>query len=101
MSFARKPDMTDTPEPIRSPAELLETLRTLRAEIAAEGGEFAETWRPAIRRRAFRIGVLNLGHYLALRRRDLRRLQEALMVYGLSSLGRLESRVLPTLDAVI
>lgn len=43
----------------------------------------------------------NLAHYLALRHRDLRGLQRDLMWRGLSSLGRLESRVLPTLDAVL
>ncbi|WP_108658242.1 pyruvate kinase [Acuticoccus kandeliae] len=42
----------------------------------------------------------NLTHYLALRRHDVRDLQHSLMWRGLSSLGRLESRVLPTLDAV-
>ncbi|MEM8571281.1 MAG: pyruvate kinase [Pseudomonadota bacterium] len=45
--------------------------------------------------------VQNLAHYLALRQKDLRPLQRALMWRGLSSLGRLESRVLPTLDALI
>jgi pyruvate kinase len=44
--------------------------------------------------------VTNLAHYLVLRHRDLRPLQRQLMWRGLSSLGRLESRVLPTLDAV-
>lgn len=43
----------------------------------------------------------NLAHYLALRHRDLRPLQRQLMWRGLSSLGRLEGRVLPTLDAVL
>ncbi len=45
--------------------------------------------------------VANLAHYLCLRHHDLRPLQRRLMCLGLSSLGRLESRVLPTLDAVI
>ena len=39
--------------------------------------------------------------YLALRRRDLRDLQDQLTLLGLSSLGRLEARVLANLDAVI
>ncbi len=43
----------------------------------------------------------NLCHYLALRRVDIRPLQRKLMRHGLSSLGRLESRVLPTLEAVL
>lgn len=45
--------------------------------------------------------IVNLGHYLALRRHDIRLLQRRLMALGLSSMGRLESRVLPTIDAVI
>jgi pyruvate kinase len=45
--------------------------------------------------------LTNLAHYLALRHRDLRPLQRRLMWRGVSSLGRLESRVLPTLDAVL
>jgi pyruvate kinase len=43
----------------------------------------------------------NLLHYLALRRHDLRPLQTSLTRFGLSSLGRSESRVLANLDAVL
>ncbi|EAV45971.1 pyruvate kinase [Stappia aggregata IAM 12614] len=43
----------------------------------------------------------NLAHYVALRHHDIRFLQRRLMRHGLSSLGRLESRVMPTLDAVL
>lgn len=42
----------------------------------------------------------NLLHYLALRRGDVRHLQEALAEEGLSSLGRLEGHVLAGLHAV-
>jgi len=45
--------------------------------------------------------IENLCHYLALRRMDLRPMQRRLMALGLSSMGRLESRVLPTIDAVL
>ena len=45
--------------------------------------------------------LVNLAHYLALRHHDIRTLQRQLMWRGLSSLGRLESRVLLTLDAVL
>lgn len=48
-----------------------------------------------------RDGARNLLHYVALRRRDLRPLQEKLAALGLSSLGRCESHVLANLDAVI
>ncbi|TRL34537.1 pyruvate kinase [Rhizobium straminoryzae] len=45
--------------------------------------------------------LANLADYLTLRRRDIRPLQRRLMRLGFSSLGRLESRVLPTLDATL
>lgn len=85
----------------RTPADLLAELRTLRRAVAAEGRALWRSWeRPAGRRR-FRVAALNFAHYLILRRRDLRGLQDELMPYGLSSLGRLEGRVLANLDAVI
>jgi pyruvate kinase (EC 2.7.1.40) len=43
----------------------------------------------------------NLLHYLSLRQHDIRLLQQRLALLGLSSLGRAESCVLPTLNAVI
>lgn len=42
----------------------------------------------------------NLIHYLALRRRDIRQLQEELATLGLSSLGRTESHVLAAIEVV-
>jgi pyruvate kinase len=49
----------------------------------------------------YRDSARNLLHYLALRRRDLRPLQHRLAALGLSSLGRAESHVLATIDAVL
>jgi len=43
----------------------------------------------------------NLTHYVSLRRRDIRELQQDLVPLALSSLGRLESHTLATLDAVL
>jgi pyruvate kinase len=43
----------------------------------------------------------NLIHYLALRRHDIRELQEELAALGLSSLGRMESHVLAGIEAVL
>jgi pyruvate kinase len=83
------------------PHILLGALQQLRQEIENEGRAQFEEWRPQIRRRAFLASGLNLSMYLALRRRELRPLQVALMSWGLSSLGRCEARVLPNLDAVI
>jgi pyruvate kinase len=80
---------------------LLEELLELRARVVVEGRELLEAWRPALTRRAFFPSAVNLAHYIALRRRDLRDVQEALMPLGLSSLGRCEGRVLANLDAVL
>jgi len=49
----------------------------------------------------YRDSARNLLHYLALRRQDIRPLQLRLAAAGLSSLGRAESSVLATVDAVI
>jgi pyruvate kinase len=50
--------------------------------------------------RGHRQSAINLLHYLALRRHDIRQVQEGLAALGLSSLGRSESHVLATLTAV-
>ncbi len=45
--------------------------------------------------------AVNLVHYLGLRSRDMRPLQERLAAVGLSSLGRMESHVISNLTAII
>jgi len=50
---------------------------------------------------AWRKSASNLLHYLALRHHDIRLLQEELAELGLSSLGRTESHVMISLDAVL
>ena len=76
-------------------------LSRLRAAVAEEGAATLASWAPALRRPAFEPAALNLAHYLALRRRDGRDLQRRLALFGLSSLGQSESRVLPALDAIL
>jgi len=65
----------------------LELEQTYESELAA---------LPAGQRNSAR----NLLHYLALRQTDVRQLQQDLTALGLSSLGRAESSVLSTLNAV-
>ena len=84
-----------------TPQQLLAAMRALRLAVAAEGRAGFARWRPLVARRSFAISALNLAHYRALRHRDVRPLQRPLMRLGLSSLGRLEGRVLAGLDAVI
>jgi pyruvate kinase len=85
----------------KHPLKLLDSIVSLRNEIYQEGSETFERWRPGIERRFFIGSAINLAFYLALRRRDIRDIQEALMPLGLSSLGRLESRTINNIDAVI
>jgi len=75
---------------------VLDEVVALRAAVAADAAPLlARLGHPPED-----AAVANLAHYLAVRHHDLRPLQRRLMWRGLSSLGRLESRVLPTLDAV-
>ncbi|WP_117192547.1 pyruvate kinase [Rhizobium terrae] len=83
-------------------AGLGEEIAALRNDISIQGASrfeaFVGTGSPAEDKRA---SLDNLCHYLSLRQHDLRDLQRKLMWRGFSSLGRLESRVLPTMDAVL
>ncbi|WOF21781.1 pyruvate kinase [Microbacterium betulae] len=93
--------MTDT-EPDgyrRELAALRDELRELRAD-AVSAADLARE-RIAAVHPDHRHGARNLHHYLALRSRDLRPLQERLSGAGLSSLGRMEGDVLRNLDAVL
>src|SRR5271165_2844204 len=79
--------------------DVLKELTAIRADMVAA---------PALSRprldevhRNCRDSARNFLHYLALRRHDLRPLQLRLAALGLSSLGRAESHVLATVDAVL
>jgi pyruvate kinase len=81
-------------------ARLHREIDTLIADVRREGDGQTAVWADWVVRAGFAESSANLASYMALRRRDLRQLQRPLMALGLSSLGRLESRVLPTLMAV-
>src|SRR3974390_2635354 len=69
-----------------------------RAALAAER-EFSaelELAAPSMRESAF-----NLVHYLAVRRHDVRALQDELARLGLSSLGRMEAHVMASLQTLL
>ena len=79
--------------------ELIQKLNLLRSgmiDLAASGLIGATRVHPDNA-----ASARNLMHYLALRRHDIRQLQSQLAGLGLSSLGRTESHVLGSLDAVI
>jgi len=94
--LAADTNLFPNPEDILS---VFRELRSIRAELVAA---------PAMPQHRldgvhanYRDSARNLLHYLALRRRDLRPLQSRLAALGLSSLGRAESHVLATIDAVL
>ena len=79
--------------------QLTSILSTIRADMFEAEQRFLRDWAeiPEERRRSAR----NLLHYLALRKRDLRSLQDQLAALGLSSLGRAESQALESVQAVL
>ncbi len=81
-------------------AKLHASIEALIAEVRLGADKRMASWRGLIERETFEDSAANLAAYLALRHRDLRPLQRKLMIHGLSSLGRLEGRVMPTLLAV-
>ena len=83
---------------VPSPKALLVQLDALIASVRDEAQTQRHAWPPV--QQDFEPSATNLAAWLALRRRDLRPLQQSLMALGLSSLGRLEGRVLEALAAV-
>jgi pyruvate kinase len=85
--------------------------KALRLERAARGVEelrhaaFAAEQEFALELEAvappMRESAYNLVHYLAVRRHDVRQLQDDLARLGLSSLGRMEAHVMASLQAVL
>lgn len=69
-----------------------------RAALAAEAEFDSECARVSP---SMRESARNLAHYLAIRRHDVRPLQDQLARVGLSSLGRMEAHVMASLNAVL
>jgi pyruvate kinase len=76
-------------------AALIVDLQALRKPIVAAEARLVAAGPPPT------ASARNLAHYLALRRHDLRALQERLAGLGLSSLGRAETHVLANVDKVL
>ncbi|WP_114780706.1 pyruvate kinase [Botryobacter ruber] len=78
--------------------ELITQLETLQDEAKLLEKKFAAVIKKT--HPSFRKSARNLLHYLALRKHDIRALQESLAELGLSSLGRAEGHVMASLQAV-
>lgn len=84
----------------RDVSDLLHEVGELRDAVETGGQEIMHRWNGWIAQPDFLPGAENFARYLAFRRHDIRQLQRELMQRGLSSLGRAEGRVMPTLDTV-
>jgi pyruvate kinase len=80
-------------------ASLIEELSAIRADMVRIEHHFRRelsTLQPS-----YHDSARNLLHYVALRRRDVRNLQQGLASLGLSSLGRSEAHVMANIDNVL
>jgi pyruvate kinase len=80
---------------------LLDDVLQLRQYVVCSAAQELERYQPYYPNGQFSPSALNLAHYLALRRRDLRPLQDRLADVGLSSFGHGEANVLANLNRVI
>jgi len=83
-------------EDILSLAEELKSIGEQMIGLAESSGDILCGVNPT-----YKESARNLLHYLAFRRHDLRKLQAELAELGLSSLGRSESHVLASIEAVL
>ncbi|WP_437807037.1 pyruvate kinase [Sorangium sp. So ce1078] len=84
------------PQVVEHALAAVEALRASASEHEQRYRHLLEAVHPG-----HRAGATNLLHYLAVRQQDIRELQRRLASLGLSSLGRLESCALASLDAVL
>jgi pyruvate kinase len=80
---------------------LLDDVLQLRQYVVNSAAQDLELYQPYYPNDQFNPSALNLAQYLALRRQDLRPLQDRLAEVGLSSFGHGESNVLANLNRVI
>jgi pyruvate kinase len=85
---------------MKSLAEIQNELKELRAVVLRGQQALLKEWRSLLAASDYAVDAANLAAYVAFRRQDLRKLQDHLLELGLSSLGRCEAHVLPTLEAV-
>ena len=85
-----------SPHPYASLLHELESLKQELLELEQSSADTLEQVDPL-----HLSSAINLVHYLGLRRKDVRLLQERLSEAGLSSLGRMEAHVCDNLTAII
>ncbi len=79
--------------------ELIEELGAIRADMVRLEHRFRREL--SLDQPLYDRSARNLLHYVALRRHDVRSLQQKLAALGLSSLGRCEAHVMASIDSVL
>lgn len=79
---------------------LLKKMLDVRKNVIEEGDRLFDGWNETPVRKEYEDSARNLAYYMAFRKKDMRDLQERLIPWGISSLGRLEADVPGTLNAV-
>lgn len=85
----------------KSTEDLFREIYALYKFVLKGGNEEYKKWEDKISREEFKDSAKNLLYYLTLRQIDIRSIQNALIPWGLSSLGRLESKTLSTLESLL
>jgi pyruvate kinase len=80
--------------------DVLEKMLEVRKGVASDGEKLYRSWEEYDIREPYQVSARNLACYMAFRQHDMRSLQEALVPWGVSSLGRLEADVMGKLNAV-
>ncbi|WP_020006809.1 pyruvate kinase [Salinicoccus albus] len=80
--------------------ELLSDVLAIRDSVKEEGDVLYKKWSETPIRAEYEESARNLAYYMAFRKRDMRDLQERLIPWGVSSLGRLEADVMGSLNAL-
>ncbi len=88
-------------DPAELASALLTALTALQTKMLAEAEASVKDWTPRIHRPEFAASAANMADWLALRRADLSGLQAPLSTLGLSTLGRLDAHVGPSVQAVL
>lgn len=80
--------------------KVLDEILQVRADVMEDGEKLYNSWLKYDIRKPYQNSAQNLANYMAFRQKDMRHLQEELIPWGVSSLGRLEADVMGTLNAV-
>lgn len=80
--------------------KMLNEILQVRTDVLSDGEKLYNSWLKYNIREPYQNSAKNLANYMAFRQKDMRHLQEELIPWGVSSLGRLEVDVMGTLNAV-